>query len=447
MYKLSFCVLFALLSLNIFAQKKDQPNVLVIMVDDLGWGDLSVFGAKDLKTPEIDTLMGKGIRFTDFTANCCVCSPSRAAFLTGRFQDMVGVPGVIRTNDSSNWGYFDPAAVTLPQILGKEGYRTSLIGKWHLGLKSPNTPNERGFEEFHGFLGDMMDDYWDHRRGGINFMYHNSKLLETKGAHATDLFTDWSIEELKKAKADGRPFFQFLAYNAPHDPIHPPADWLEKFKKNNPSVNDKRAKLGALIEHLDYSIGRVLKSLDELGFTENTMIVFTSDNGGKLADEANNGPWKSGKTHVYEGGLKVCTSITWPGKINAGRVSEFRGMTMDIFPTILEALGIKYDVALDGQSIFKEMTQGNQVPFAERNQFYTWLQGYKKHALRKGDWKLVKDDEKSAYELYNIALDPYEKNDLSKTNPEKFHDMMKIMQAYLDETAKINWQRPSQQAK
>ena len=421
-----------------------KPNILVIMVDDLGYGDLSNYGAKDIKTPEIDTLMGQGLKFTDFTANCCVCSPSRAAFLTGQNQDMVGVPGVVRTHDKSNWGFFDPKATTLPQVLGKNGYRTSLIGKWHLGLKSPNTPNDRGFEEFHGFLGDMMDDYWEHRRHGIPYMYHNKKAIETRGTHATDLFTDWSIEELKKSKEDGRPFFQFLAYNAPHSPIHPPKDWLAKFKKNNPKATNLRANIGALIEHLDYSIGRVLKALDELGMSENTMVVFTSDNGGKHRYGASNGKLRSDKTHVYEGGLKVCTSVTWPGKVKAGGLTPFRGMTMDLFPTILDAAGIDYDGHLDGQSMIQEVTEGGQTPFDGRNQVYTWLQGYKKHALRKGDWKLIKDTEKSSYELYNMAKDPYESTDLAKTNTVKFKELMKIMSDYLAAADKVNWKRPSQ---
>ena len=445
MYRLIFSsVLLAFLASCSSTQSSDKPNILVIMVDDLGYGDLSSYGAKDIKTPEIDSLMKQGLKFTDFTANCCVCSPSRAAFLTGRNQDMVGVPGVIRTHDKSNWGYFDPKATTLPQVLSKNGYRTSLIGKWHLGLKSPNTPNDRGFEEFHGFLGDMMDDYWEHRRFGIPYMYHNKKAIETRGTHATDLFTDWSIEEIKKSKKDGRPFFQFLSYNAPHSPIHPPKDWLAKFKKNNPGASDLRAKIGALIEHLDYSVGRVLKALDDEGMAENTLVIFTSDNGGKLRYGASNGPLRSDKTHVYEGGLKVCTSFTWPGKIKAGGLTSFRGMTMDLFPTILDAAGIADHGKIDGMSMYQEISKGGQAPFDGRNQVYTWLQGYKKHALRKGDWKLIKDTEKSSYELYNMAKDPYETKDLSTKEKAKFRELMAIMKEYLAAADKVNWKRPSQ---
>jgi arylsulfatase A-like enzyme len=421
-----------------------KANILVIMVDDLGFQDLSSYGSKDIKSPKIDALMSAGIRFSDFTANCCVCSPSRAAFLTGRFQDLVGVPGVVRTHDKSNWGYMDPKAVTLPDLLTKGGYRTSLIGKWHLGLKSPNLPNDRGFEVFKGFTADMMDDYWKHTRHGNKYMFHNKTPLKTQGTHATDLFTQWSIEELKAAKEDKRPFFQFLAYNAPHSPIHPPKDWLAKFKKTNPKATAKRAKIAALIEHLDHSIGKVLKALEDLQLKENTLVIFTSDNGGKLSFGADNGPLRSDKTHVYEGGLKVCTSFTWPGKIKPGSETAFRGMTMDLYPTILEVAGVELIHEIEGKSILQSVTSMDQKAFNNRDQIYTWLQKYKKHALRKGDWKLVKDMPNTSYELFNLKNDPYEKTDLSKKHPEKFSELMKIMKAHLTKADAVNWKRPSQ---
>jgi len=148
------------------ANAQTKPNILFIMADDLGYGDLSAYGAPDLQTPNIDALIARGMRFNAAYANCPVCSPTRAAFLTGRYPDMAGVPGVIRTHDRDNFGYLDPSAPTVADALRDNGYNTALIGKWHLGLESPNTPNERGFDHFHGFLGDMMDDYYDHRRHG-----------------------------------------------------------------------------------------------------------------------------------------------------------------------------------------------------------------------------------------------------------------------------------------
>ena len=152
---------------------KAQPNILLIITDDQGYHDVSYYGTEDIRTPHIDSLAADGIRFDRLYANCPVCSPTRAALLTGRYQDYVGVPGVIRTHTNNSWGYLDPSATLLPTPLKNAGYHTAIIGKWHLGLESPNTPNERGFDEFRGWLGDMMDDYWTHRRHDINYMRHN----------------------------------------------------------------------------------------------------------------------------------------------------------------------------------------------------------------------------------------------------------------------------------
>ncbi|EDM28858.1 N-acetylgalactosamine 6-sulfatase (GALNS) [Lentisphaera araneosa HTCC2155] len=438
----SFTLLLLLLAQ--ISLSNERPNILFIMVDDLGSRDLSAYGSKDIQTPQIDQLMDRGMRFTQFTANSCVCSPSRAAFLTGRNQDMVGVPGVVRTHDHNSWGYLDPEAVTIADVFKSNNYRTSLIGKWHLGLQSPNHPNERGFEIFHGFLGDMMDDYWEHTRHGVAYMYHNSTAVETKGTHATELFTNWAIEEIKQAQKDPRPFFQFLSYNAPHDPIHPPKKYYEYFKKKQPNTSEKRAKIGGLIEHLDYSIGRVLDTLNELEIDKNTLVIFTSDNGGKIKYGADNGELRADKTHMYEGGLRVCTSFTWPEKIRSKSLSDFRAMTMDFMPTLLDAVNIDYSGHMDGKSFLPELLFGQQENFTKRKQFYTWLQIYKKHALRIDDWKLVNNSKKSQYELFNLKNDPFEKKDLSEKHPEKFSDMRKAMDAYLSKANQINWKRPSQ---
>ncbi|HUG20300.1 MAG TPA: sulfatase-like hydrolase/transferase, partial [Planctomycetaceae bacterium] len=174
----------------------DQPNILLILADDLGYGDLSCYGATDLKSPHVDALAKQGLKFTNFYANCPVCSPTRAALLTGRYQEMVGVPGVIRTHADNNWGYLAEDAVLLPELLAQAGYTSGIVGKWHLGLESPNTPIERGFDFFHGFLGDMMDDYYNHRRHGINYMYRNRTEIDPEG-HATDLFSQWAVDYIK----------------------------------------------------------------------------------------------------------------------------------------------------------------------------------------------------------------------------------------------------------
>ena len=240
------------------------PNVLLILVDDLGYGDLSSWGAEDLQTPHIDALVESGMRFNHFYANSTVGAPTRAALLTGRYPDLVGVPGNIRPEPERNWGYLSPQATLLPGPLQQAGYHTALIGKWHLGLESPNLPNERGFHLFRGFLADRMDDYFLHTRRGVNHMRFNAETVEPAG-HATDLFTQWAIDYLEERTADDQPFFLVLSYNAPHVPAQPPPSFLERVARRSAGLSDKRTRLVALIEHLDEGIGKVMAALLENG--------------------------------------------------------------------------------------------------------------------------------------------------------------------------------------
>lgn len=220
------------------AADPERPNILVIMADDLGWGDLGCFGAADLETPHIDSLAAAGMHFTNFHAASTVCSPTRAALMTGRHPDLAGVPGVIRTDPANSWGYLSPTLPTLPQKLKERDYRTALIGKWRLGLTSPNLPNQRGFDYFKGFLGDMMDDYRAHRRHGINYMRENLREIDPEG-HATDLFADWASEWIAESAHDHarKPFFLYLAFNAPHVPIQPPAADLARVRARRPDLS------------------------------------------------------------------------------------------------------------------------------------------------------------------------------------------------------------------
>lgn len=418
-----------------------RPNILVIMADDLGYGDLSSYGGKDVQTPHIDKLMSEGMRFNEFYANCCVCTPTRAALLSGRYPEMVGLPGVVRTNPSNNFGFMTPDSIMLPELFRKAGYHTTLIGKWHLGLAEPNRPNQRGFDEFRGFLCDMVDDYWTHLRQGINYMRHNEEEIDPEG-HCTDLFTQWSIEELKKRAEAGTPFFQYLAYNAPHRPVQPPEEWLERVKKREKNIDEKRALNVALVEHLDDGIGKVLAALDELGLRENTIVVFTSDNGGKLDNAASNGPLRSGKAHTYEGGIKVTTCVRWPAKITAGQVTDFNALTMDILPTLADICGVPIEHKIDGRSFKTLLLKGTQEPF-DGPVFHMWLQNGTKQAMRDGDWKLVQDNfKRKRYELFNIKEDPYEKEDLARKNPERLDKMIETLEAHMEEASKVEWQRP-----
>ncbi|GEP44037.1 sulfatase family protein [Brevifollis gellanilyticus] len=299
-------------------QAAAPPNFLIILADDHGYGDVSTYHASDVQTPNIDRIGKEGMTFTAMRANCTVCSPSRAALLTGRYADRVGVPGVIRTKPEDSWGYFDPKVPTIANELKKVGYHTGIVGKWHLGLESPNTPNERGFDHFHGFLGDMMDSYTTHLRQGNNYMRLNAETVDPKG-HATDIFTEWAGDYLReRAEHNDKPFFLYLAYNAPHFPIEPPPEYLAKVKARAPQLDEKRAMNVAFVEHLDDCIGRVLAVLQETELAQNTVVVFSADNGGSIPHAQNNDPWRGGKQDHYDGGLRVPFVMRWPAQIKPG---------------------------------------------------------------------------------------------------------------------------------
>ena len=222
------CILLCLLFFSTRSAHSTPPNIVFIMVDDLGYGDLSSYGAPDLKTPNIDNLFASGIRFDEFYANCPVCSPTRAALLSGRYPDMAGVPGVIRTplpDRTTNWGKLGEDLVLLPELLKKSNYHSALIGNGTLASISRIVPLIAALISFHGFLGDMMDDYYTHLRHGNNYMRLNEEMIDPKG-HATDLFSDWAIEYLtdRATNQKDQPFFLYLAYNAPHTPISGPRE-------------------------------------------------------------------------------------------------------------------------------------------------------------------------------------------------------------------------------
>ena len=425
-----------------------KPNVVMILVDDLGYGDLSYMGATDLQSPHIDSIAADGIRFSNFYANCPVCSPTRAALLTGRYQDLVGVPGVIRTHADNNWGYLIESAVLIPQPLTKAGYHTAIVGKWHLGLESPNTPMDRGFDHFHGFLGDMMDDYYNHRRHGNNYMYRDRTEIDPKG-HATDLFTDWACDYINGRKPE-QPYFLYLAYNAPHTPIQPPEEWVARVKAREAGITDRRAKLVALIEHMDDGIGQVLdtirKQVDDGG--RPTVVIFSSDNGGQLSVGANNGPLRDGKQSVYEGGIKVATCAAWYGsdRIKAGSRTDFTAMSMDLYPTICDLAGAKIENSIEGRSILptllgKEQTPVRDLWYFTRREGNLRYQGKTIDAIRRGPWKLLQNSPFEPLELYNVEADPLEDNNLAQKNRAVFNQLSAELRKRLQLGGQVPWQK------
>ena len=434
------CCCFAALS----AEPATPPNVVIILADDLGLGDNSAFGTRDISTPNIDRLFHEGMACDNFYANSCVCSPTRAALLSGCYPDRVGVPGVIRDVPADSWGRLSADAVLLPRLLKQRGYHTAIIGKWHLGYEPPDRPNDRGFDFFHGFLGDMMDDYRTHLRHGHNFMRRNDEEIAPEG-HATDLFTQWACDYLRERAKAKQPFFLYLAYNAPHGPIQPPDDWLEKVKRREPKMTEKRQRLVALIEHLDAGIGQVLDVLDKTELAKNTLVCFTSDNGGVLEDGAVNGRWRSGKTHMYEGGLRVPCAVRWPGRVAAGTHTAGTHLSMDLFPTVLAAAGANVPEAIDGVSFFSELL-GKPPVAANRDYYFVRREGGLAYggktieAYRRGDWKLVQDSPFAPLELYNMARDPAETTNLAKTERKIFAELAARLRLHIQRGGQTPWQ-------
>ncbi len=419
------------------------PNFLLILTDDHGYGDVTAYGPSDVQTPNISRIGAEGMLFTSMRANATVCSPSRAALLTGRYADRVGVPGVIRTHPGDSWGYFDPKVPTLANELKNAGYHTALVGKWHLGLESPNTPNERGFDFFHGFLGDMMDGYTTHRRHGNNYMRRNTQVIEPQG-HATDLFSDWAIEYLRDRTRIQQPFFLYLAYNAPHFPIEPPDSWLAKVKARAPHLDEKRTTNVAFVEHLDHAIGRILAALTEMGLSENTVVVFSADNGGSLPHAQNNNPWRGGKQDHYDGGLRVPFMVRWPSQIKPGSRSDYSGLVFDLFPTFLELANQKPPIELDAVSLVPLFLGGSLT--AARDLYFVRREGGRIYggksyeALIRGDWKLMQNDPYSPLELYNLRDDPQERTNLALANKKLFDDLASSLRHHIQRGGATPWQ-------
>jgi arylsulfatase A-like enzyme len=439
----------ALISIGRAEAAQDRaPNFVVILADDLGYGDVGAYGAQDVLTPHLDRLAAEGMRFTHMRSNCTVCSPSRAALLTGRYPDRVGVPGVIRTHADDSWGYFAPDVPTLADELAAAGYHTALIGKWHLGLVAPNTPNQRGFQHFHGFLGDMMDSYVTHLRHGRNYLRRDAEEIVAAG-HATELFSDWAIDYLRQRAADrSQPFFLYLAYNAPHFPIEPPAEWLARVQQRSPNLPPDRAANVALVEHLDHHVGRVLQALQSLGLAEDTLVAFSSDNGGSLPHAQSNAPWRGGKQSHYDGGLRVPFLVRWPDKIPPNSVSDYAGLLFDLFPTCLELAGVapREPRELDALSLAPVLAgrplEGVRDLYFVRREGGPAYGGKSYEALIRGDWKLLQNDPYSPRELYHLRDDPKETTNLAQQRPEVVRELSAALAAQIQRGGSTPWQAP-----
>jgi len=426
----------------------DKPNILLIVSDDQGWGDASCnWKETDIETPVMDEVARTGIRFTQFYVNP-LCAPTRSSFFTGQYSMENGMwrgP----SKDKPDTRCINRDVKILPQLLKKAGYRTGIFGKWHLGYRTPNTPNDRGFDEFYGFLGGAHP-YIPTPAGRL---LHNRERYQ-EDLHLTDYFTEKALSFIKDCAEKKEPFFCYVPYNAVHGPLwladKPRAsgrkDWLELYAKKG--VDFPRRDYNAILGHMDNSAGRLLKLIRYLKLEENTLVIYFSDNGACLETNetkanypGNNGPFRGGKGGTYEGGIRVPCVMRWKNKFPEGIACDQLVMHFDIFSTILDAAGIDIpkmngNNPVHGISLMKHILSGGKEPLPERTVFWE-LAG--KVAARKGKWKLVGQVEATRgnwkqivtnltdadLELYNLEKDISETNNLREKNPAEYVELKK----------------------
>lgn len=388
------------------ADQKARPNVLVIVADDLGYGDLGCYGGKEIPTTHIDALAQQGLKLTSGYVSGPYCSPTRAGLMTGRYQQRFGHefnPGPI-TDDKFGLSLKEK---TLPERLKAAGYHTAMVGKWHLGFTDQFHPLNRGFEQYFGFLGGAHAYFPAKNAQPIL----RGKEPVDEQEYLTDAFRREAVAYLKQPH--DKPFFLYLTFNAVHNPQHAPKDLLEKFQSIS---NPRRRTYAGMLASMDNAIGEVLKTLKDQTLEDNTLVFFVSDNGGPEANGSTNTPLRGQKATTWEGGVRVPYLIRWPGKIPAGKTYDQPAIQLDFVPTILAAAGVDpgAEAALDGVNLLPYLT-GEKSGAPHENLY--WRFG-EQMALRQGDWKIIKARGEDKVALYNLKDDISESKDLSGEHPE-----------------------------
>ncbi len=481
MFKITLHITLLVLLMNSSRaqQVSKSPNIILILADDLGWADLQCYGSTFYETPNLDRLAARGIRFTNAYASSPVCSPTRASLLTGKYPIKTGVTDWIVGRQSNGKGaayekmvaqpfnyFLKPNEETIGEAALKNNYKTFIAGKWHLGEDEKNWPEANGFQiNKGGFSKGSPAGYKNDSTGGFFTPYNNPRLTDgPKGEYLTNRLTNECISFIEENK--NAPFFLMYSLYAVHNPMQAPAELIKKyqtkkqvlgipdsarFRKDEPwmkfekgwkrrTVQDNPV-YAAMIENMDENIGRLLNKIDSLGLTENTIIIFTSDNGGLSTAEGsptNNGALRAGKGWLYEGGLRVPLIIKWPGKITASQVSEIPVSSVDIFPTLYKAI-YKNDVknkAIDGTDIIglvaNEKKNKGRVMFWHYPH-YSNQGGKPGAAMLKNGFKLILNYEDNSIEFYNLKNDISERNTIAATNKNMAMDYKKNLEKWLKE--------------
>jgi len=428
------------------------PNIVLILVDDMGWSDVVCnFDNRYFETPNIDRLASEGMRFTNAYAACAVCSPTRASVMTGRYPARIGITDWIRPTEATvnpegyeggtskevlcpkNYVFLDPSEVTIAEVLKPRGYLSCHVGKWHLGGSSFYPPVQ-GFDyNIGGTSAGQPPTYFD--------PYRIATLPDRQaGEYLTDREADEATGFIANAANAGKPFFLYMAHYAVHSPIQAKSNVIDKYNgKSKPAGLSASAKYAAMVESVDDAVGTIMGKLDELGIRDETVVIFTSDNGGE-SSFTDNAPLRAGKGYPYEGGIREPWIVRWPGVVEAGSTCDEPVITVDILPTICEVLGLRLPSGpvIDGRSIVPLLKQTGSLGRDElfwHFPHYRYSQELPYSIIRRGHWKLIKRYAgPKKYELFNLKDDPYEQNDLASTNAAKVRQLDERLAIWLRHT-------------
>lgn len=430
-------------ALPVAETKSSQPNIVLILTDDQGYGDFSIHGNPHVRTPHIDRLGQSGVRFDRFYVNS-FCAPTRAALLTGRWPLRTGCHGVTHNREAMR-----PAEVTLAEALKGTGYRSACIGKWHNGEQYPFTPAGQGFDESFGFNNGHWNNYFNAT------LLRGSKPEPTQG-YITDVLTDEAIKFIAANQA--RPFFCYLAYNAPHSPYQVPDRYFDKFKAKG--FEDNVAAFYGMCENIDDNVGRLLARLDELQLADNTIVLFLTDNGGTAGVKLYNAGMRGGKVSVHEGGTRVPLFMRWPAAKWQPHVAKPIVSHIDLFPTLLDLCGVKPPAGpkLDGISL-RPLLESDDAsgwpgrvlfthnPIDERNKFPGAVRTQRHRLVREikgpggGSKAKAKDDSATAWQLYDMEADPGEEKNIAKDHPDLVEKLSRLYDAWFADIARDGLQR------
>lgn len=410
------------------AQRARRPNVIVIITDDQGYGDLSLHGNPHLKTPHLDSIARDGVQFTQFHSNA-VCSPTRASLMTGRYYYRTGV-----VDTYLGRSMMAPDEVTIAEVLRGAGYRTGLFGKWHLGDHYPLRPIDKGFDESINIFGGGIGQPSDPPGGESYFdpiLQVNGKPRRYEG-FCTDIFFDQAMRFIEANRA--RPFFTYIAANAPHTPLEVPEALVEPYRARG--LDEVTARIYGMVENIDSNTGRLLAHLKRLNLERDTMVVFLTDNGPQQARY--NAGMRALKGTVYEGGIRVPCFLRWPGRVAAGSSTDRLCAHVDLAPTIAEACGARMptDRPIDGRSLLPLLSNGTPANWPDRTMFFQWHRGdaperWRDACARNQRWKLVNNRE-----LYDLAADPGEANNVASAHPDVVSQLSREYDAWFDDVTR-----------